>query len=95
MKLLLRAFVMCVAALGVGGAAPVFAQESAGGHTTRVGGQTFGTEGYKITTNADGSRSTARRVRVPAFVANGERDALVMPHHALALAGATGEAGKS
>ena len=28
----------------------------------------------------------ARKVRVPTFVANGERDALVMPHHALALA---------
>jgi pimeloyl-ACP methyl ester carboxylesterase len=34
----------------------------------------------------------ARRVRVPALVANGERDALVMPHHALALARAMGEA---
>jgi uncharacterized protein len=37
--------------------------------------------------------SDARRVRVPALVANGERDALVMPHHALALAQALGEAG--
>ena len=37
--------------------------------------------------------STARRVRVPALVANGERDTLVMPHHALALARAMGEAG--
>ena len=56
MKLLLRAFVMCIAALVPCGATPAFAQESAGGYTTRVGGQPFGTESYKITTNADGSR---------------------------------------
>jgi len=35
----------------------------------------------------------ARKVRVPAFVANGERDALVLPHHALALAGEMAAAG--
>ncbi len=53
---LLRVLVVCVAALVACGARPVFAQESAGGYTTRVGGQPFGTESYKLTTNADGSR---------------------------------------
>jgi uncharacterized protein len=52
----LPVLVVCIAALVAGAASPVFAQESAGGYTTRVGGQTFGTESYKITTNADGSR---------------------------------------
>jgi hypothetical protein len=56
MRRLLSALAACLAALAAGGASPVFAQESAGGYTTRVGGQTFGTETYKITTNADGSR---------------------------------------
>ncbi|HEX8355336.1 MAG TPA: alpha/beta fold hydrolase [Pyrinomonadaceae bacterium] len=56
MKPLLHVLVVCIAALVAGGASHVFAQESAGGYTTRVGGQTFGTESYKITTNADGSR---------------------------------------
>jgi dienelactone hydrolase len=56
MKLLLHALVVCIAALVGGGATPVFAQETSGGYTTRVGGQTFGTETYKITKNADGSR---------------------------------------
>ncbi len=55
MKILLQALAVA-AALAAGGAPPVFAQESAGGYTTRVGGQTFGTESYRITTNADGSR---------------------------------------
>jgi uncharacterized protein len=35
----------------------------------------------------------ARRVRAPAFVANGERDALVLPHHALRLASEMAAAG--
>ena len=53
---LLPVLVVCIAALVAGGEPSVFAQESAGGYTTRVGGQPFGTESYKITTNADGSR---------------------------------------
>lgn len=53
---ILPVLVVCIAALVAGGASPVFAQESAGGYTTRVGGQTFGTESYKMTTNTDGSR---------------------------------------
>lgn len=53
---LFRVLVVCIAVLGAGGAPPVSAQESAGGYTTRVGGQPFGTESYKLTTNADGSR---------------------------------------
>ena len=53
---LLRVLVACIAALVAGGTSPASAQESAGGYTTRVGGQPFGTESYKITTNADGSR---------------------------------------
>ena len=61
MKLLLYVLVAVIAALAAGGARPAFAQESAGGYTTRVGGQTFGTETYKITGNADGSRREFRR----------------------------------
>ncbi len=55
MKILLQALAVA-AALAAGGARFALAQESAGGYTTRVGGQTFGTESYKITTSADGSR---------------------------------------
>jgi fermentation-respiration switch protein FrsA (DUF1100 family) len=36
---------------------------------------------------------TARKVRVPALVLTGDRDALVLPYHALALAQALTEAG--
>lgn len=56
MKPLLYVLVAVITALVAGGARPAFAQESAGGYTTRVGGQTFGTETYKITGSADGSR---------------------------------------
>jgi pimeloyl-ACP methyl ester carboxylesterase len=37
--------------------------------------------------------ATIRRVRVPVLILNGERDALVLPHHAVALAEALAEAG--
>lgn len=158
MRRLLHALTVCLAALAAGGALSASAQESAGGYTTRVGGQTFGTETYRITKDAGGSRraeadasfggtklrvvtairadaspasfemevngakamtqqftaagvrviatgqpektvearpdaEVARKLRAPAFVANGESDTLVMPHHALALARAMGEAG--
>lgn len=56
MKLLLQMLLAVAAALVAGSSRFTLAQESAGGYTTRVGGQTFGTERYKITTNADGSR---------------------------------------
>lgn len=56
MKILLQALLAVAAVLAAGGARLALAQEAAGGYTTRVGGQTFGTESYKIATNADGSR---------------------------------------
>jgi uncharacterized protein len=42
---------------------------------------------------ANDPSATVRRVRVPVLILNGERDALVLPHHAVALARALAEAG--
>ncbi len=56
MRRLLHALALCLATMAAGATPPVSAQETSGGYTTRVGGQPFGTESYRITRNADGSR---------------------------------------
>ena len=56
MRLLLHTLLAVAAALALGGARPARAQEEAGGYTTRVSAQTFGTETYRVSRNADGTR---------------------------------------
>jgi uncharacterized protein len=44
---------------------------------------------------ANDPSATVKRVRVPVLILNGERDALVLPHHAVALARSLAEAGNT